>query len=256
MDFFKNGTMFSVEVHNGESLVVNRHLHSVYEFYYLCSGEIGYFTENGVCPVEKGDLVIVPPNTIHTSVKTKESKRKRILFYIDKDFLPLCTDENLWPKHGIFHINSHKKLTDLISTIVDEYENENNQLMLKALLYEFLVHLSRLALPEKSTSSDTISKVLHYINSEYTSDITLDNTAKKFFINPSYLSRLFKEKTGVNFLEYINKYRVKKAIELLLETNYTVTEIAAKTGFNSTNNFCKKFKSILGCSPLEYRNQR
>ncbi|MBQ4518481.1 MAG: helix-turn-helix domain-containing protein [Clostridia bacterium] len=257
--FFQENTKFTIEEHIGGSLATDRHFHALYEFYYLCQGEIAYFIDDKIYTVKKGDVIIIPPNTIHKSITLKNPKRKRILFYLDKEFLqefPPAVDL-LQTEAAIFQIGTQLRLQSIFTELLTEFNEEDNPLMLKALICELLILLNRQktvsVLSESNVTSNRILDVVAYINEAYASELTLTAVANRFFMNPSYLSRLFKENTGFTFSEYLNKYRIKKAVELLISTKKNVTEIAFATGFNSSNHFCKTFKSIMGASPLGYR---
>lgn len=246
---------FIADFHEGISISNNRHIHSVYEFYFLCNGEIEYFTENGYVTVKKGDLVIIPPNTIHKSIPKSTPSRQRILFYIKKNFLESFGEDILMPHIGVYHLNEKEK--NILYDIFEEYNNDRNESFIKANLCILAIQLSRkehsVSYENKNSINERIEKIIKYINANYAMEITLEETAKIFFMNTSYLSRIFKEKTGVKFTEYLNKYRIKKSIELLSNTDLSVTEISAKTGFNSSNHYCKVFKQVMGTSPLNYR---
>lgn len=73
-------------------------------------------------------------------------------------------------------------------------------------------------------------------------------------INESYLCRLFKAKTGYTFLEYLQRYRIKKALELMQDQGLRVNEIARKTGFTDMSYFSSVFKKYMGVSPSSYMN--
>jgi len=68
-----------------------------------------------------------------------------------------------------------------------------------------------------------------------------------------YVSRLFKEKTGENFSDYLVKVRMEKALKLLEEPRYKVYEVGYEIGYKSTKYFYKLFKQYYGCTPTEYR---
>ena len=85
--------------------------------------------------------------------------------------------------------------------------------------------------------------------------ITLSSVSEVFHMNSSYFSTYFKKHTGLNFSEYLNKYRITKAIQLILNTDKNFTDIALSVGFNSSNHFYKTFKSETGMSPREYAKQ-
>ena len=74
-------------------------------------------------------------------------------------------------------------------------------------------------------------------------------------ISPVYLSRLFKKEEGINFLDYLNQYRIDAAKKLLQNPQYNVLEAADMTGFKNTRYFSKIFKKNVGLTPSEYRKR-
>ncbi len=90
---------------------------------------------------------------------------------------------------------------------------------------------------------------------EYAEKITLSNTARELFVNPSYLSILFKRITGTAFCQYVANYRIERAKSLLSETNELVSDIALSTGFATTAYFVTTFGEHCGMTPTAYRKQ-
>jgi len=101
-----------------------------------------------------------------------------------------------------------------------------------------------------------IREIRKFIKANYQETITLNGVAEKYFINMSYLSRMFKEETGTNFNDYLNKVRLNKSQELLSNSNLRVTQIAEMVGYENVNYFMRKFKEYYSCTPSEYRNRR
>ena len=118
-----------------------------------------------------------------------------------------------------------------------------------------LLSLNKTAAPEAPILSDThiISKAKEYIDDHYMKDISLVEVAKSVFLSQSHFSRYFKKETGENFIDYLNKVRILKAQELLLNSAYNVNEISNMVGYGSTNYFYKKFKLQTGYTAQEYR---
>lgn len=84
-------------------------------------------------------------------------------------------------------------------------------------------------------------------------DINISAIADHFGITPRYMSRLFKEQTGENLLNFINDKRIGYARVLLQTTSKTVEEIAVMTGFASARTFYRNFQKTMGMSPASYR---
>jgi len=105
------------------------------------------------------------------------------------------------------------------------------------------------------SSEQLIDNIKKYIEKNHTQNITLEKISVLFFINPSYCSFLFKEKTGENFINYITKIRILKAQELLKNTDYKVYKIAKILGFDNDKYFFRVFKKTTGYTPEEYRSK-
>jgi len=102
-----------------------------------------------------------------------------------------------------------------------------------------------------------IQDVKEYIDDNFSnSNLTLSEVAKKFYVNLSYLSRIFKEETGYTFVDYIIKLRMEKAIKLLDETDKKAYEIAEEVGINDPHYFSACFKKYTGVSINQYKKSR
>jgi two-component system response regulator YesN len=104
-------------------------------------------------------------------------------------------------------------------------------------------------------SDQAISQINNYIENNLDSDLSLSVLASKVFLNPSYFSRLYKQVTGHNLSDFIYTKRMDRAKELLVNTNYKISDIASQIGFDSPSYFTVFFKKIRGISPAEYREQ-
>lgn len=100
-----------------------------------------------------------------------------------------------------------------------------------------------------------IQKVITQIESDISSDLSLNNLSKKFNVNSSYLSSLFKKETGNTLTDYVNKMRVERAKELLISTNLQIQSIAQRCGMLDVNYFTKTFKKYTDLTPKKYREK-
>lgn len=131
-------------------------------------------------------------------------------------------------------------LLDIIS-----YSIETNQ-------YE---RFSQLSGTEKRSLS-AIDIALHYIRENYSENLSLGAILQLTNYSKSHFIRLFKESTGMNVSEYINKYRIEKACLDLIYTNSNITEIATASGFNNIQYFSRKFREYMKCTPKQYQKKR
>lgn len=119
--------------------------------------------------------------------------------------------------------------------------------------FDFL--LKSVANKQHSRTDDLIERIKQYIEKNYAdADVTLANTAAHFSLTDSYLSRAFKESTGINFSNYLEKVRIKHVLEMI-DTPAPLNSIAAQTGFDHLYNLRSAFKRVIGMTPSEYRKR-
>ena len=109
---------------------------------------------------------------------------------------------------------------------------------------------------QKILLSDTIvEQVKTYITQNLSSNLSREQLAKQFFLNPDYLTRLFKKETKSSLQTYILKERIKKAKFLLETTDLTISEVHEQSGFSNSSYFSKMFKRETRMTPQEYRQR-
>lgn len=108
---------------------------------------------------------------------------------------------------------------------------------------------------EKYTNINyNIIEIINWIDINYNSNISIKKIAGMFNYNPDYLSLAFKKFTGLSLLKYINKTKISASKQLLLNSSFSVKEIAKQVGFNDDKHFMKLFKSFEDVTPTQYRN--
>lgn len=100
--------------------------------------------------------------------------------------------------------------------------------------------------------STTVKKAMDYIMLNLSSPLLLSQIAEHVHLNPSHLSRKFKEDTGMTITDFINRKRVEEAAVHLRKGNITITEAAFLVGFNDLNYFSKVFKKLMNVTPSRY----
>lgn len=104
-----------------------------------------------------------------------------------------------------------------------------------------------------SSDKDLTYKAIKYINENYKQDISLESVAEHIHLSPYYFSRYFKNTTGVNFIEYVSKLRIKEAKRLLVSTNRSISSISLEVGYVDPSYFSKVFIKHEGISAHKYR---
>lgn len=104
-----------------------------------------------------------------------------------------------------------------------------------------------------SSKEPTLQAIDHYIRNHLSDNITSLTMAKHLHLNPSYFSRFFKKKSGVNFTDYVHRMKMEHAARMMLNSDDTVEIIAEKLGYSDRTYFSKVFKKYHGISPSKYR---
>ena len=233
------------------------HYHNYYEIYYLISGKIRYFIGDHVYDVYPGDVVLIPPGTIHKTAKSADSPTDRLLIHFKKDFVE---DDELLECFNVPKI-PYVNVNNLIGLIEKENAKKDDVFAKKLVrLYtkELLALLSRYTRDNKiEENTEEINTIIHevtsFINENYMSELSLDFLAAKFALSKSYFSRKFKSGTGICLKDYITVVRIKNAEEMLLNTDLSVTAISGKCGFDNSCYFAAVFKKMKGMQPGKYR---
>ncbi|RTE10263.1 AraC family transcriptional regulator [Paenibacillus whitsoniae] len=103
-------------------------------------------------------------------------------------------------------------------------------------------------------SNKTIDRLLPYIQDHYRdSEFSLELLSERFQLNPTYVSKLFKEYTEKNFIDYLIEIRINASKELLAVKNRKINDIAEGVGYTNTRSYLRAFKKYTGMTPTEYR---
>jgi len=141
-------------------------------------------------------------------------------------------------------LDEYAELAEILSNIILNSLSDTTRLKNKSLS----------ASPVYTSSSHWVIEAMeNYVNSYYNREIKLSQLANLYFLNPQYLCRLFKNKTGTNFSSYVNKVRIDHARRLLSATGDDITDISMQVGFNNVTYFNRLFKKLVGATPGEYR---
>ncbi len=190
---------------------------------------------------------------LHTYVKDifDELKRIQSYLYVERcffDFLSIVGSSldkiNISPASSVVNKLDHDNLYSLAS--IEQIEN-------------YICDMFAMILQESGSGesgySVNVKKSIAYLEENFASNITLEEVAQYVEISKSYLSMLFKQETGTNLVTYLNRYRIEKAKEILVSTNFKIYEVAEKVGFCSPYYFSKMFKEITKMQCKEYKDK-
>lgn len=126
-------------------------------------------------------------------------------------------------------------------------------------LYRLLATGKELMYQAASPANDPhlTGQVKHYVEDHYMEDIGINTISSACGITPNYLSKLFHQKEGIRFMDYLTQVRISHAKRLLISPSFTsISEVAEQVGYNGARHFSKVFQKITGQTPSEYRKSK
>lgn len=236
------------------------HWHKEFELILIRKGKFTLKLDNNTKVLNEGDFAIISPGVIHGGIAEDavyeclvfsadalkyDKTNKRVLpsqiivntdfgeysntikEYIDKAFFSV--------KHRTigFDLRFYSSILNIFATILE------NNLYTKS--------------SERNNKFLAFENTIKFIEENYSRNITLDELAKNSNLSRKYFSEYFKKITGKGPIEYINKFRIEQACQMLIDTNLNITEIALDCGFNNLSYFIKAFKEEKNITPTKYR---
>jgi AraC-like DNA-binding protein len=253
----------------GATAMPRPHSHPLTELYYLADGERVYFVDGQVVTVHKGELIMIAGDEIHATASSEVAEFERILINYDPSILPPALQQldllQTGRRFRVFSLSlrDQGEVERLLNRILDECRQEKAFYATNCLsmFAELIIMLRRAERSDLATSNpryslhNKVSEIATYLREHYRDAVTLEDTAKHFYMSSSYLSRIFHRLTGFHFREYIIHIRVREAQRLLAGSRQKIQEIALAVGFEHLSHFNKTFKKATGLTPLQYRKQ-
>jgi len=157
---------------------------------------------------------------------------------------PLLLPEKLFKKL-LFYLNELVELQESKNSMDIDIANK-----LISIILEYIFSLN-IDLVKGNLLSD---KIIKYLYDNYQGEIKISNLSEIFNMSASRLAQIFKKYTSMTIIEYLNKIRINKALNLIRNTNIPITRIAFEIGYNDISYFNKTFKKIIGMTPSKYKN--
>lgn len=255
------------------------HDHEFIELVYVCKGQGHHYHESQRYPIHAGDSFFINTGEAHGYEALKNLQIVNILFtqsFINP-YLPLLQSidgfpeffslEPMFRRETSFryklHLSSDTRLIveRLINDLITELRVRPNgfQALCTGIFIEMITILCRaFRAQNKQTSTgdlkgkeEAVAQAISYLESEYDKEISLHDVASSVCLSVSRLAHVFKEATGTSLMDYLLRYRLDRARELLRDRKTAVSQVAYAVGFHDPGYFSRAFKKYFGHSPRE-----
>lgn len=251
------------------------HLHQAYEIILFLSGEgdVLYYDRNQEIThsyhASPGDLLLFSSLEIHQIKITKFPYRRlgvRFSINVLQRLFHNLALATIYSYHDKLFCNQiHLQdtglhcLTNILTSIHNEYLQQGAffQETMEYWIGQFTVNLYRInpsAFPSIGISNlHTLEEIQQYLQQNFAKPIYINDVAQKFYLSQSYLSRAFKDYTGMSPKQYLNLCRIAYARELLITTTLPLETIAESSGIADANSLIRLFRKMIGVTPGTYR---
>lgn len=234
------------------------HIHDSFSIGINLKGESFYTNKDNKYRFKEGLLAVINPNELHSCNSISKINHEYYMLYLDttwcfelqKSIYNKITSFQNYPENLIDDLTLSKKFITLCKLLfstatIEEKQNE---------LIEFFIKLfeDKLPINIEKIEDKNFEKICKYLNKNYKDNISLEQIAKKFELNPFYIIRLFKSNINMTPHKYLLNIKINYSKELL-KRGFTIVEAALECGFVDQSHFHRNFLNIVASTPNQYR---
>ena len=259
---YQRSTFFTLaHTHYDKDYYMENHWHNSIEITYVVKGLKVQQMENKEVIAPAGTLLLVNSGVIH-DVDVKKGL-EGIVLLIDRNYIdhvcPQCIERGFSLEKEPL---AKKKIVDYLFKLVEAYEN-NNKVKANIIVLEIISVLAEQLMLEghyikekhDDESYELVISITEYIDYHYAQKISLDDLARMTCYNKTYLSNIFKKKTGITIFEYLRNVRMQHCLYEPKHSNDTIVSIALNNGFANIQIFNRVFKEVYQMTPKQYREK-
>lgn len=252
------------------------HWHNEVEIIYVHTGRCEIMVDLIKYVVCKGDIIIVRPGALH-SIKQHGNEHGCLFSWLfDVSMLSYGATDASYLKYIKPFVDGKLEYPQIINVIEPSYHLVESMLLelhrvcdakdvameldikwrlerLFFVLYRDVFRRKELPKEQKQDAINNIRLVIDYIQENYQQLLTIQDLAGLLHLSEPYFMRFFKKHTGMTCVDYMNDYRMERAVELLQTTNLSIMEISMQVGMHNISYFNRLFKKKYQMTPKEYR---
>jgi AraC-like DNA-binding protein len=230
-----------------------------YLIHYISSGSGTYRTGGKTYVLQAGDAFLAYPDTeICYQASEEDPWTYEWVGFSGSDAAPMISSTDFSRTVPVVHsIICGDALRHQLSRINAAFGNTfQNAVQMTGelyLLFSILIRYATLTPSEKSSDTENVNQAVTYIASRYSYAITVEDIAAFVGVSRSTLFRQFRRVRQLSPKEYLDRYRNRRAIQLLKQTDLPVASVAASVGYEDPLYFSRVFKKLMGISPSQFR---
>ena len=239
----------------------NFHAHDGYEIYYFESGEIQYYIKDQRYAMVAGDVLVIPPRTMHRVVTVDEQvPYSRFVLSVSEEYCRRLMARV--PSHFVFtgtdhcHFPMQEQIHRMLLSLLNAEAGEVGMVARDAIMTLLLLQLDELRhrAAQRQGREHSLAEVIRYIDANFTRDLSLEEIAERFFISKYHLLRRFKRLTNSTVHQYILTKRILLA-RALLRQGMSPADVAAECGFQTYSGFYQAFYHQTGEKPSKVKKE-
>lgn len=253
------------------------HDHDFSELVFVLSGGAEHLTGSRKCILNRGDILSLHPGAVHAYDKCSNLKIINVLYDTRTLAMPVLDAAHIPSFQRIFPLKEiipEDKQNEPVATLPEELFSEvlEDVMLLKSIVEQrrpgclfhglavFMQIVAKISQTAEWTAAGhrdfiQIDKAIAYMTEHCDGPVNLEQLIKKTNMSSRNFFRHFKNCTGNSPLEYLLQLRIRRSLELLRDTDMTVSEIAAQCGFSNGNYMCRIFRKRYGTTPGEFRKK-
>lgn len=236
------------------------HNHEFYEIYMFSKGDTEYIVEGNTYILEPDDIIIIRRHEMHRAYHKSECEYKRTVLQVYPEFF----ENNGCKKYERTFLNPDTEGNKISADIVQKtglkdaffrlkkYSSNYKDIyspVCRSIVIEILYIISCINnFSGDNSNNSTVKDIIHYINNNFSENISLDDLAERFYISKYHICKIFKEATGHTVHSYITRKRITRVKELRQEGK-RIGEAAYISGFRNYTSFYRSYLKEFGTPP-------
>ena len=249
------------------------HWHKEFELNFIREGTGMIICADNVISAKEGDIFLIRPNMLH-SVDSRDRLVYDTVVFSPDMLLSAVNDRSCsqiirplisgaveislpTDRQNMYYAEMRTCAENIVSCAKNSSPSHDILMKSELLRLIWLLRESGAVTEKKNIAprDSFVSSTVEYMTEHSAENISVEMLAQRVHLSKSCFMHRFSAALGIGAIEYLNRIRVRKACELLLSSDGSVSEIAFDCGFRNLSNFNRQFRSITGCSPVEYKKK-